>query len=72
MPFGGGDMTTGTIIMIVCLALLGLLRIFFKKDMDVNDKKYSVYNDPDFEGLDGCGIIGHSVEDLNKELYGDK
>lgn len=65
-------MTIGTIIMIVCLFMLGLLRFFFKKDMDEIDKKYSVYDDPDFEGLDGCGVLGHSVDDLNKDLYGEK
>ena len=65
-------MTTGMIVMIICFVLLGLLEIFFKKDMDEMDKKYSVYDDPDFDGLDGCGVLGHSVADLNKDLYGEK
>ena len=65
-------MTVGTIVMIVCLILLVVLKIFFRKDLDDMDKKYSVYNDPDFEGLDGCGVIGHSIDDLNKDLYGEK
>lgn len=59
-------MTTGMIIMIICLVLLGLLEIFFKKDMDEMDKKYSVYDDPVTKGLDGIsGVVGMSSEDLD-------
>jgi hypothetical protein len=59
-------MTTGTIIMIICLVLLGLLEIFFKKDLDEMDKKYNIYDDPVTKGLDGVsGVVGMSTKDLD-------
>ena len=58
-------MTTGTIIMIVCLVLFGILEIFFKKDLGEMDKKYSVYGDPDFDGADELsGVLGLFSEDV--------
>lgn len=59
-------MTTGTIIMIICLVLLGLLEIFFKKDLEEMDKKYNIYDDPVTKGLDGVsGVVGMSTKDLD-------
>ncbi len=59
-------MTTGTIIMIICLILLGLLEIFFKKDLKEMDKKYNIYDDPVTKGLDGVsGVVGMSTKDLD-------
>lgn len=43
-------MTTGTIIMIICLVLLGLFEFFFKEDLEEMDKKYSIYDDPVTKG----------------------
>ncbi len=62
-------MKTGTIVMIVCLALYVLLRILFGRNKDKATSGKSVYDDPDFDGLDGSGIIGHSIDELNRDLY---
>lgn len=59
-------MTIGTIVMIVCLVLIGLLEIFFKKDLEKMDKKYSVYEDPVAKGLDGLSnVAGMTTKDLD-------
>ncbi len=59
-------MTTGTIIMIICLVLLGLFEFFFKEDLEEMDKKYSIYDDPVTKGLDGVsGVVGMSTKDLD-------
>lgn len=65
-------MATGTIIMIVCLILLALVRFFFKKDQGEIGENHSTDKDKNLKGLDGCGIIGYSIDDLNKELYDEK
>lgn len=65
-------MAVGTVIMIVCLGLLVFVELFFNKGADDEGQEYSVYDDPEFDGLDGCGVIGYSIDDLNKELYDEK
>ena len=65
-------MTTGMIIMIICFVLLGLLEIFFKKDLEEMDKKYNIYDDPVTKGLDGVsGVVGMSTKDLDLK-YNEK
>ena len=52
--------------MIICFVLLSLLEIFFKKDLEEMDKKYSIYDDPVTKGLDGVsGVAGMSTKDLD-------
>ena len=65
-------MAIGTVIMIVCLGLLVVVELFFNKDTDNERQEYSVYTDPDFDGLDGCGVLGQSTDDLNKNRGGWK
>ena len=56
-------MTTGTIIIIVCVVLLVLFEIFFKKELEEMD---TIDNDPAFKGADGLsGVLGHNTEDLD-------
>jgi len=70
--FVGGGMAIGTVIMIFCFGLLVVVELFFSKGTDYERQEYSVYDDPEFDGLDGCGVIGYSMDDLNKELYDEK
>lgn len=66
-------MAIGTAIMIVCLVLLVVVGFFFKSGQSSSTKETDcVANDQNLKGLDGCGIIGYSIDDLNKELYDDK
>jgi hypothetical protein len=61
-------MAVGTGIMIVCLVLLVVVEIFFKDETRSDKKAYSVYDDPEFDGLDGIsGVIGMNSEELDIE-----
>ena len=58
-------MTTGTIIMIVCAVLYGLIVILFKKDMDDISKQEAGDMDDPFVGIDGSpGACGVCSDDL--------
>jgi len=65
-------MAIGTVIMIVCLVLLVVVERYFNKGADDEGQEYSVYDDQDFDGLDGCGVLGQSTDDLNKNRGGLK
>lgn len=65
-------MAVGTVIMIVCLVLLVVVELYFNKGADDEGQEYSVYDDPEFDGLDGCGVLGQSTDDLNKNRGGWK
>ena len=58
-------MTLGTVSILVGIVLLIFVEIFFKKNLNEGDAKYSVSDDPDFEGSDGLsGILGLNSEDV--------
>lgn len=50
---GKGDMTTGTVIMIVCAVLYGLIVIIFKDDRRREKKEEPYPGDDRFIGADG-------------------
>ena len=58
-------MAISTIVIIACLVLLVVIEVFFKRDIDEMEEKYSVYKDSDFDGLDGMsGVVGMNTDDI--------
>ena len=59
-------MSTGTIIMIVCAILYGLIVVLFKDESHVIKEDESILEDPLFVGADGtpgtCGLLADDLD----------
>jgi hypothetical protein len=61
-------MKTGIFVMIVCLALYVLLRVLFARSKDDIVNSENIYDDPEFDGLDGTsGVVGMNSDELDIE-----